>query len=511
MSSRTSRAISGTLTSFIQFAMRIILQAALSPLVLIVAGQETLGAYSILMQAIAYLALVDLGFGVALSRYLSQAYGHDDGGRQFREVFETGRTYFLFSNSIFALLAFILSYYIGNIFSFSQTVEVQARIGLWILALWSIIRVPFAVYGGALIATQNLAAVNIINMIGNSLRLILSLGAVILGMGLIGLMLGNVLSEASTYIMHRWYYQRTFPNDRFGWSIPNRQLFGRMMKFGLGYLFVIIGGRLAFQSDNLVVGLLYGGTKTSIYYTTQMPAFLLIALIWMIADNAGPAINELYARKNIARLTDSYMRLLKYSLLLGFALALGLLVFNRNMVTLWVGAVQYAGDLMTVSLSVFAIATIVNHVHALIMVANGAIRYLSTIAIIGGTANLILSLILGKIIGIEGVMVASAIVEVIVMVMYGVYCIRLMDISFIYLWRKSIIPAITANCFVVPVVVYALRGNIPANLSSFIVWSLIFTIVIFIGTITTGLNKSEFRDIHNYFGGVFSKLYRMSI
>ena len=311
--------------------------------------------------------------------------------------------------------------------------------------------------------------------------------------------------------MHRWYYRRIFPNDRFGWGIPNRQLFSRMIKFGLGYLFVIIGGRLAFQSDNLVVGLLYGGVKTSIYYTTQMPAFLLIALIWMIADNAGPAINELYARKNIGQLTDSYIRLLKYSLLLGFSLALGLLVFNRNMVTLWVGAEQYAGNVMTISLAVFTVATVANHVNAIIMVANGALKYLSAVSIFGGIANLILSLILGKTIGIEGVMVASAIVEVVVMVMFETYCLRLMNISLVYLWRKSIMPAITTNCFVIPVVVYALMGNISANLLSFIVWLLIFTFIIFIGTVTTGLNKSEFRDIHNYFGGFISKLYRTSI
>jgi O-antigen/teichoic acid export membrane protein len=139
------------------------------------------------------------------------------------------------------------------------------------------------------------------------------------------------------------------------------------------------------------------------------------------------------------------------------------------------------------------------------------VRYLACISIIGGIFNLILSLILGKAIGIEGVMVASAIVEVIVMVMFGVYCLRLMNISFTYLWRKSIIPAIKANCFVIPVVVYTYKQNIPANLSSFIVWLLVFTIIIIMGTITTGLSKSEFRDIHNYFGGIFSKLYRMSI
>ena len=502
MSTRTSRAINGTLTSFIQFSVRIILQAALSPLVLKVAGQETLGAYSILMQVIGYMALLDLGFGVALSRYLAQANGYDDNGKQFRDVFETGRTYFLFYNFLFALLVLILSYFIGRVFSFSHGVEIQAQYGLWVLACWGIVRVPFVVYGGALTAKQNLAANNVICTVGNMLRIVFSLGAVIAGMGLLGLMLSNVVSEATMCILQRWYYHKLYPNESYRWGIPSWQLFSQMIKFGLGFFFVIVGGRLSLQSDNLVVGLLYGSEKTSIYYTTQMPAFLLIALVWMIVDNAGPALHELYARKNVARLHNSYIRLLKYNLLCGFALAIGLLVFNRHLVTLWVGAAQYAGDLMTISLSVFAVATTVNHVNGYFIGVYGAVRYLSIVSVVGGIANLILSLILGRIIGIEGVMVASAVIEVMVVVMFWVYCLRLLDMSFNDVLRRSVVPAIAANCFAIPVVVYVLKGNIVVTLSSFILWSFIFMAIWAIGTITAGLDREELAQIRGYLGRI---------
>ncbi len=62
--SGTSRAIKGAVTSFLQYGLQIVLQIALAPLVLRAAGQETLGAYVSLMQAIGYLALVDFGFTV---------------------------------------------------------------------------------------------------------------------------------------------------------------------------------------------------------------------------------------------------------------------------------------------------------------------------------------------------------------------------------------------------------------------------------------------------------------
>lgn len=500
MTTRTSRAISGTLTSFVEFGLRIGLQAALAPIVLYVAGQETLGAYGVLMQVIGYLALVDLGFGVALSRYMAQAFGYEDQKKRFSAIFTTGRTFYLASNCVVALFAFILSFYVGNLFSLSGPVEVQAKIGLWILAAWSVLRTPLAVYGGALIATQNLAAANIINTVGNAFRLILSLGMVLLGFDLIGLMLAGIFAEAVTFSLQWRQYRKTYPDERFGWGIPNWQLFREMLGFGIGYLLVIIGGHLTFSTDNLVVGYLYGGVATSIYYTTQMPTFLLIALIWRITDNAAPAFNELYGRNEMERLSNAYYKLIKYGLILSLGLGLGLLVLNRTLITLWVGEGQYAGGMMTISLALFAIGAVINHVNALVLVAYGAVRLLSIICIVGGVCNLGLSLFLGKIYGLQGVMVASAVVETVVVGILCIYGLSFMKITVFSLWRKAAAPAVLANLFVMPVVAFICLYNQTVSWPMLIFWSFVFMAIWAIGTLTAGLDRQELAQIRSYFG-----------
>jgi|LQYC01.1.fsa_nt_gi Membrane protein involved in the export of O-antigen and teichoic acid len=502
MTSRTSRAISGTLTSFVEFGLRIGLQAALAPLVLRVAGQETLGAYGALMQVVGYLALVDLGFGVALSRYMAQAFGYDDQKKRFSAIFTTGRTFYLASNCVVALFAFILSIYVGNLFSLSGPVETQARIGLWILAAWSVLRTPLAVYGGALIATQNLAAANIISVVGNALRLIISLGMVLLGFDLVGLMLADVFAEAVTFSLQRWQYRKTYPGERFGWSIPDWQLFREMLGFGIGYLLVTIGVRLTFNTDNLVVGYLYGGVATSIYYTTQMPTFLLIALIWKITDNATPAFNELYARKDMERLRNAYYKLIKYGLILSLGLGLGLLVLNRTLITLWVGESQYAGDLMTISLALFSVGAVISHVNGTVLVAYGAVRLLSIISIAGGVCNLVLSLLLGKTLGLQGVMVASAVVETVVVGVLWVYSLSLLKINVFSLWRKAVAPALLANLFLIPVVPFIYLYHQTVSWLMLMVWSFVFMAIWAIGTFTAGLDREELAHIRSYCGKI---------
>ena len=82
--SRSTRAAKGFLTSILQYASQIAVQALLAPVVLRIAGRETLGAYAAIMQAVAYLALVDLGSSWSLERFLAQALGLNDKGKRFR-------------------------------------------------------------------------------------------------------------------------------------------------------------------------------------------------------------------------------------------------------------------------------------------------------------------------------------------------------------------------------------------------------------------------------------------
>jgi O-antigen/teichoic acid export membrane protein len=323
-------------------------------------------------------------------------------------------------------------------------------------------------------------------------------------MSLLGLILANIAAEAFTLVVQRRYYFRLYRNGRPGWGIRDWTLFFSMIRFGLGYLLVIVGGRLTMNTDNLVVGKLYGAVEASIYYTTQIPAFLLMGLTWKIADNAAPAMNELFARKENDRLRQSYARLLRYSLLIAVGLAFGLMAFNRTIITLWVGQGQYAGRPMTIALGLFIIFAVANHVNSLILVVHGSVKWLSALSLAGGITNLLLSLWLGRVAGLAGVMIASAVVEFIVMVPLAAKGLKLIRLSFTDLWHQTIVPAVAANVFVLPVVALAHSWRMSLTWPSLVLWSLIFVAVWMIGVAKAGLNEVDIRPLHNYFGRMFS-------
>ena len=456
MSSRTSKAIKGTATNFLQYGVQIILQIALAPIVLKVAGQETLGVYAIIMQIVGLGILLDLGFSVALSRYLSQAFGIDDNGASFREVFTLGRYFLLVSNFIFGLLIFVLAINISDLISANDLVLSQARLALYYLAAWTIVRTPILIYQQALIATQNMAIVNLVAIFGNASRLVLSLVFLYSGLGLVGLILAIICSELFVFLLGMRIFNKLYPRYKSSWRVFNLDKLKDIVGFGLRYSGVNVAVVMSMGVDLLVVGTLYGAVAASVYYITKMPAFLAFQLIFKLSDNAAPAANELIAKGNFEALRNAYITLLRYSMLLALPVAVGIIGLNEFVISTWVGHQQYAGIIMTVALASLVISQTVNHINSMITVASGNMRWWSTLSISSAALTLGLSYGAGKEWGIQYVMVVIAVMDLPMLVFLFYRALNSINLSNHNLWSEVFWPCITAT---VPLVVLIICFN----------------------------------------------------
>lgn len=433
---RTSKAIKGTMTSFLQYGLQIVLQAILMPLILHMAGSETIGAYAILMQVMGYGILLDLGFGTALSRYLAQTFGFSDGGKKFVDVFNGGRIFYLVSNIIFGLLVIIFSFWVNSFLQVDETILNQARLSLYLYGLWIILRTPIAIYNHALNASQNMAIANFIAIVGNAVRLIGSLVLILLKAGLVGLILANIIAEALTYYLQYRYFNRLFPHYKFGWKITDWPLFKEVYNFGLKYYGVNIANVFFYGIDSLIVGYLYGAAAASIYYLTKMPTYLVFQLIFRISDNAAPAANELFAKGDFTALRKAYFRILRYSVILIIPFAILMTGLNRILIFVWANPSQYAGDVMTIFIAVFAIVQVISHVDATVVVVFGKIKGWSTLAIVTGILQLPLALLLGKTMGLQGIALAGTVMCLPGLLFLLYRSITVLEIKIIQLWHN---------------------------------------------------------------------------
>jgi len=412
MLSRTQKALKGFATDVIQFSVLILLQIILAPLVLKVAGQEVLGAYSIIMQVIGYGLIIDFGLSVSISRYLSRNFDARNDGAKFTNVFNVSRYFVLVTNTLLSVFIIMLAIFADELFKGSQKIIGEIRICLYFFAIWSVIKTPFILYTHSLRASQNMSVANIIGLFSGACRLILSLYLVYSGFGLIGLIIANILSEFFGLLLNRICFNRLYPNYDMCWYFPDRKLLREIFFFGLTYWGVNIAIVLTVGSDSIIIGNLYGAAAVAIFYTTKLPVFLGIQIIYKISDNSGAAVNQLVFQKNFELVRVAYLNILRYSLLLALPLAVGTITFNEAIITLWVGPNQYAGDLMTIALASFVLTQTINHINAMITVAVGRMKHWITLSILIGFCTIISSYFLGKTIGIQMVMVSIAVMDI---------------------------------------------------------------------------------------------------
>ena len=448
--SRTRRAASGSATAALRFGLHAALQIVLYPLLLAHAGQEMLGAYSMLVQAVGYLVVADLGFNLALARQLAHAHAGNARPGLFDDVLTTGRTFQLFSNGVFSVLALLLILALGPVLHLPPPLAREGSIALGLLAVWSLVRTPFTPYASALFAVQELAATNLLALFGNALRLVLSIVLVVYGGrvlgGLVGLMLAQLAADSLILIGSAVIFWRKYPHRHAGWGIPDRPLFFEMLRYGRGTLLLQFASRLIFTSDTLVAGWLNGPASASVFYTTEMPAMLGYTFIFGIIDNLQPALHELTALGDRARLRALFLRLTRYALALGLCYAAGVIFFNRAVVTLWVGRSQYGGSGMTLALGLFALCVVVEHLHSAFVQALGDLRTFGRLTLLEGAVNLGLSILLGKLFGLAGVLIASLIATLPTLTWLVTTLARDLGVPLRALWNEVARPACLVLC-----------------------------------------------------------------
>lgn len=408
--SRSGRAARGFATAILQYCAQILVQILLAPVVLMMAGRETLGAYAAIMQTLGLLALVDVAGSWSLERFLGQAMGADDNGARFRTIFTTARTLLIITNVAFATLVFVFSFFIGRLFHLTPHVAVEARYALYVIAVWSVARTPLSAYSNASVATQDMAAVNLIGALLGAGRTAASLAFVLAGSGLFGLMLAGTVVEACGTLLYRVRFKKLHPDLMPGWGVPDKPLLKEMLGFGGYAMFMNVGNRLFFSSANILAGLTSGAAAASGFYTSQMPAMTGYNMLYKLTENSAPAIYELHGRNELVRLKNVFSRLMRLMLMMTCPLAAGVMLFNHDLVITWVGPSQYAGTLLTVTLAFFVMVNAIQGIAILFSFVFGWVRLLAVTALLQGAANFGLGYYLGRKLGMGGITLALVLV-----------------------------------------------------------------------------------------------------
>jgi O-antigen/teichoic acid export membrane protein len=400
------------------------------PLMITYLGVERYGLWLTVGSIVAVLGPLDLGIGYGLLNTVAEAHGRDDQAAARRAV----STALLLVSAIAFFAALVLLLF-GPLVPWAEVYNVTSEqavaeaaptafvlIGLFIIAM------PLSIVGTVQAAYQS-AYVGILWGIGASVASLFALlVAMNLGAGLPALVLalagtGVVAAFLNGILLFRW--QRPWLRPRF--RDFDTATARRLTRLGLMFVVLQLAGLAAYQLDNLVIAQILGAEAVP-QYAVPMKLFIVAPTIVSFAlAPLWPAYRESLARGDSGWVLVTLRRSIKVALAINVPISLALVVAGPTILHLWVGPDIAPTLLLLVGLAAWAILNSLSGPLAMLLNGANAIGFQAVTAVLMAVANVAISILLVREIGVAGAVFGSLIAQVLfVLIPYGLYIPRLL-------------------------------------------------------------------------------------
>ncbi len=378
-------------------------------------GAEGYGIHNLIGDLGGYSSMLYFGLGAAILKFVAE---HDarDSQAELNETVSTIFAVYLRLGGVCLLIAFALSYPLPWIFDVSPGLTAAARARLVMMGAAIFVEFVGSVYGGVLMGVQRFDVLNAVKLVMLLARnaAIVSLmlwRPSVIGVGVIAL--GATVIEQCLNVL---YAHRVMPGLRVSLALYRKERLRSLFSFSAQSFLFTMSDRLINYSDNIVISQARGAAEGAVYaFPLRLVEFAREAL-----DRAThvlmPGVSAAAARGEMGRVLNFWRTGNKLLMALALPVALVQVMWGRYVLELWLSG-NSGGDAVRVIVEGFRCLQWLALAFVAQMAGRGLARPLfeglgelrvpSRIAVLEGAANLVLSLSLVRVWGIEGVAFAT--------------------------------------------------------------------------------------------------------
>ena len=388
-------------STWVGYLITLLVGFLLAPFVVHRLGNTGYGIWTLVVSLTGYFGMLDLGLRQSVGRSVAHYIALNDKENVNRTV--STALAMLGAAGLLALLATVVVYLSFNIFKVEQHLESTARTALLVAGLNIALVLPFAVFSAVLVALERFDVINCITICGALARATLVVTFLNLGHGMTTLALITFAVSISEYSVMAACAQSLYRPLRPRWSFVARTRCKELFTFGI-YRFVwIVANQLIFYTDSVVIGMFLNAAAITYYAIAGSLINYGRNIVSLATDTLYPAATRLDAKNDMAGLRELQIFGTTIALLVGLPLCLGYVFLGKQFITLWMGP---GFNLSVVILAILTIPQFISmsqYISSLILVGMAKHQVLAYIALAEGIANLILSIILIRKIGVIGV------------------------------------------------------------------------------------------------------------
>lgn len=296
-------------------------------------GTVGFGFYVIVGTIAGYLAVLDLGLGMASVKYISEFKGRDDAAAMQR-VIGTAVTMYLVLGALGAGVLAAVAPYLGRLLGVSSMPHALAILEL--AAAGFLLAMPLSFFNAVPTALQRLDVTSRRNLIFGTVN---AVGAVVLlatGHGLLAIVGFGLVVDAAALVWFVRTVQRLLPGVSLRPRL-DRSTLVLLGRFG-GLKFANqLSTQSVYHLDKLLLGVLASVSAVAWYAVPVLIAQRLVSVVGNVASAFLPAASELHGKSDQARFDELYVRATKLVALLVLPLALVLVVDAEPLLRVWLG------------------------------------------------------------------------------------------------------------------------------------------------------------------------------
>jgi O-antigen/teichoic acid export membrane protein len=382
-------------------------------------GAESFGVWMTISTTLAMLLVLDLGVANSLTNFVSEAYARED--REHAAVYATTA---LAVTAGFATALGALAWWIWPMLRWQELLRLSSAseastVGRAVAVALSIflIGLPAGLAAKILGGYQELRAANLFVAAGSILNLVSIIVVVRLHAGLVALVAASsaaIVGVNLACLLWIWCFHKPWLFPR--WRHLQRGAARRMMQTGSEFFVLQLSGLVAFNSDNLVLTHYLGPAQVASYSVAWRLAGYAAIAQTLLSPALWPAFSEAFARGDLAWVRRTFRHTLWITMGSAFGAALLFALAGRSMIRIWASeAAVPSQTLMLLMCAWVLISTFMGNT-ATILMARGKTRAQAWCALGASAGNLALSVFWVQRIGASGVILATIVSFVIVLV-----------------------------------------------------------------------------------------------
>jgi len=290
-------------TRYLAYLVDAVLGLVMLPFNLAHLGLAAYGVWMLTTSFTAYFAMLDLGYGGALVRFVAQYRARRD-ARALNEVLSTLSVVYAAIAAVTYLIVLAIAFNLDLFTTLTPEQTVTSRTLLLIIGANVALRFVFGVYGGVIVGFQRYHLNNLTSIATSVIVAAANVVVLLQGHGLVTLVAVTTAVRVLALLVYRLNAYRVFPGLSVQWRLFRRERLREVSGFGVFMLLLDTAYKVNYSTDMLVIGAWLGAPAVALWAPAQRLSELMLRLSNQLSDALFPIVVDCDASQHEAVARD---------------------------------------------------------------------------------------------------------------------------------------------------------------------------------------------------------------